>query len=105
VTLSNGNDVREVIACAGSKTAWPAAPCHARPSGKTTAADAPGMPVSATFSRKRASSARETCAVSRGSDTDCCGRGVPLPQPAMTKPTSTTQATLSRATGRHYALR
>ena len=60
VTLSKASEVSGVIACRGFTTASPAAPRHMRPSGKTIAADAPGMPASATPSRRRASSACAT---------------------------------------------
>lgn len=52
--LANGNEVCDVIARLGSNAATPAAPFHKRPSAKTTAADAPGTPVTFTSSRSRA---------------------------------------------------
>ena len=103
VTLANGNEVCDVIGRRGFSTAAPMAPSQTRPSGKTTAADAPGTPVSSTFSRRSSVSSRATCSVRTGPDDARAPRSRPASssppkQPLVSSTNSTRQPQDQRST-------
>ena len=100
VMLSNGIAVSVVIGRRGCSTASPAAPDHSRPSANTTAAVAPGTPVSSTFSLSAAS---RRWAAAGENLTPGARTAAPLSAPPQpTRARSTAQATAKRAMCRRY---